>query len=115
MVFGEMIWSQSHHAQAEDRIHRVNQSEPCNIYYAMFANSLDGIVYGRIQQTKRATAAVVDGPPRVTPAKRPPTARVTEPLPAVPSVASAAPAVPSVASTAPEAPPVTPAKKRRTD
>jgi len=62
MVFAEMHWSHNQHAQAEGRIHRVTQTAPCVIYYAMFARSLDNIMYAKLQSTKRDTEDVVDGP-----------------------------------------------------
>jgi len=68
ILFAEMYWSRNLHAQAEDRIHRINQTEPCNIFYAMFPDSLDEIIYNKLQKTKRLTKAVVDG--RATQRKR---------------------------------------------
>jgi SWI/SNF-related matrix-associated actin-dependent regulator 1 of chromatin subfamily A len=61
ILFAEMYWSRNSHAQAEDRIHRIDQNEPCNIFYAMFSESLDEIIYNKLQKTKRLTEAVVDG------------------------------------------------------
>jgi SNF2 family DNA or RNA helicase len=68
ILFAEMYWCRNSHAQAEDRIHRLNQTEPCNIFYAMFSDSLDEIIYNKLQKKKRLTEAVIDG--RATQRKR---------------------------------------------
>jgi SWI/SNF-related matrix-associated actin-dependent regulator 1 of chromatin subfamily A len=105
ILFAEMYWSQTLHAQAEDRIHRIGSEEPCNIFYAMFPNSLDGMVYASLRRKAETVRNVVDAAPPATPAKRKPVPKVT---PDAKGVLTAAPAAPPNGP-----PPVTPKKKRR--
>ncbi|EGB04877.1 hypothetical protein AURANDRAFT_1482, partial [Aureococcus anophagefferens] len=49
ILFAEMTWSPTDHMQAEDRIHRVSQTNACNIYYAMLPNSLGSFMFRRLQ------------------------------------------------------------------
>ena len=100
-----MYWSQTLHAQAEDRIHRIGSEEPCNIFYAMFPNSLDGMVYASLRRKAETVRNVVDAAPPATPAKRKPVPKVTPDAKGVLDGRTAAP---------PNGPPpVTPKKKRR--
>ena len=104
ILFAEMYWSQTLHAQAEDRIHRIGSEEPCNIFYAMFPNSLDGMVYASLRRKAETVRNVVDAAPPATPAKRKPVPKVTPDAKGVLDLTSAPANGPQ---------PVTPKKKRR--
>ncbi|KAH8045513.1 annealing helicase [Aureococcus anophagefferens] len=84
------------HREAEDRIHRVSQTNACNIYYAMLPNSLGTFMFRRLQAKARDIREVVDGPDAtdpslrttnfVTPTKPPAAARVKPAAPVTPPV-----------------------------
>ncbi|KAH8054562.1 annealing helicase [Aureococcus anophagefferens] len=96
ILFAEMTWSPTDHMQAEDRIHRVSQTNACNIYYAMLPNSLGSFMFRRLQAKARDIREVVDGPDAtdpslrttnfVTPTKPPAAARVKPAAPVTPPV-----------------------------
>lgn len=44
-VFGELYWVPGVMIQAEDRIHRISQTEKCNIYYLLGTDTLDTYVH----------------------------------------------------------------------
>lgn len=49
VVFGELCWVPGDILQAEDRVHRVGQSNAVNIYFLHVKNSVDDIIWNSVQ------------------------------------------------------------------
>ena len=61
VIFNDLDWVPANHWQAEDRLYRIGQSHPVNVYYFKAANSIDEFI-GQVLETKsNMISQVVDG------------------------------------------------------
>lgn len=61
LAFVEMGWTPGEHDQAEDRIHRIGQVDPVNIYYILGTGTIDIDIYELIEAKREITNAVNKG------------------------------------------------------
>ena len=61
MMFVERTWRPSDHQQAEDRIHRIGQTEACFIEYLDMENSIDEYMAKILENKAMIAAQVIDG------------------------------------------------------
>ena len=59
-VFGELYWVPGVMIQAEDRIHRISQTERCNIYYLLGTGTLDTYVHPTLCKKLMTLDSLVD-------------------------------------------------------
>lgn len=62
-VFLELPWTPGKLVQAEDRIYRIGQSQPCNIWYLVGSNTIDEDMAMMLEQKAKVLGAVLDGVP----------------------------------------------------
>jgi hypothetical protein len=61
IAFLELPWTPGSVLQAEDRIHRIGQEQPCVIYYLMAARTIDEDMAKLIDKKRSILNAVLDG------------------------------------------------------
>ena len=49
----------AHHQQAEDRSYRYGQKNPVSVYYPIFDNSIEGIIYDMLSNKKNVIDTVM--------------------------------------------------------
>ena len=59
-VFGELYWVPGVMIQAEDRIHRISQTERCEIYYLLGTETLDTYVHPALCKKLATLDSLVD-------------------------------------------------------
>ena len=59
-VFGELYWVPGVMIQAEDRIHRISQTERCEIYYLLGTDTLDTYVHPSLCKKLATLDSLVD-------------------------------------------------------
>lgn len=59
-IFGELYWVPGVMIQAEDRIHRISQTEQCEIYYLLGTDTLDTYVHPSLCKKLLTLDALVD-------------------------------------------------------
>lgn len=59
-VFGELFWVPGIMIQAEDRIHRISQTERCDIYYLLGTDTLDTYVHPSLCKKLATLDSLVD-------------------------------------------------------
>ena len=60
IVFNDYSWLPSDHAQAEDRIHRIGQTEKCTIYYMFGENTFDEDITNKLSEKLLNINKIVD-------------------------------------------------------
>lgn len=67
VAFVELGWNSAEHDQAEDRVHRIGQTQPVNCWYLLAPKTVDEYAYSMIEgkrsMASAATAGQVDSPP----------------------------------------------------
>jgi len=53
VVFLEMDWTPGNNTQAEDRIHRIGQTELCHIHYLVYAETVDAYIAKKVAGKKK--------------------------------------------------------------
>lgn len=61
LIFAELDWVPGNHTQAEDRIHRLTQQYPVNIYYLVAENTIEEKLCKIIQKKQRIVSNTLDG------------------------------------------------------
>ena len=61
VVFAEMHWTPGVMVQAEDRAHRIGQTNPVNVYYLYGEMTLDTLIYPRLHLKSEVISNCLDG------------------------------------------------------
>lgn len=61
MLFTELSWTPLEHMQAEDRIHRIGQRNPVNIYYMITNKTIETKIFDLIQAKKEILNKILTG------------------------------------------------------
>ena len=61
VVFLEMDWTPGNNTQAEDRIHRIGQTELCHIHYLVYAETVDAYIAKKVAGKKKVIEKILDG------------------------------------------------------
>jgi SNF2 family DNA or RNA helicase len=56
-----MGWTPAIHDQAEDRTHRIGQTNSVNAHYAVGRDTIDGEIYSLIERKREVVSAASDG------------------------------------------------------
>jgi SWI/SNF-related matrix-associated actin-dependent regulator 1 of chromatin subfamily A len=70
VIFTELCFGPEVHLQAEDRAHRLGQTQTVFVRYLVCANSMDDLLFGMIQKKYATSSLVLDGAKRYLPNKR---------------------------------------------
>ncbi len=66
VLFVQMGWTPAEHDQAEDRCHRLGQTNNVQAYYMICAGTIDEDIYELIQQKRGVVDSVTDGDTQVS-------------------------------------------------
>ncbi|XP_039198296.1 DNA annealing helicase and endonuclease ZRANB3 isoform X1 [Crotalus tigris] len=61
VVFAELYWDPGHIKQAEDRAHRIGQSNSVNIHYLIANGTLDSVMWAMLNRKATVTGATLNG------------------------------------------------------
>ena len=61
LLFTELSWTPLEHLQAEDRIHRISQNRPVNIYYVITRNTIEEYIDSIITKKRKIMNNILDG------------------------------------------------------
>lgn len=61
VVFADLMWSPSDHEQAADRVHRIGQENPVFIYYLVFKDSIESMIWDIIGKKLSIINEALDG------------------------------------------------------
>nr|QYA18790.1 RuvB-like chromatin remodeling ATPase [Clandestinovirus] len=61
VIFAELYWNPAAMLQAEDRIHRIGQTQNCNITYLVARDSFDDRMWKILNRKYKTTSAIIDG------------------------------------------------------
>lgn len=61
VCFADLMWSPADHEQAADRIHRIGQTNPVFIYYMIFKNSIESMIWNIIGEKLSIITQITDG------------------------------------------------------
>ena len=61
VVFAEMIWTPGMMEQAEDRVHRIGQTNAVNIYYLYGPHTVDRLIFPRLKFKTEVIGSTLDG------------------------------------------------------
>lgn len=61
VLFLELGWTHGEHEQAEDRVHRIGQTEAVQIYYMLARDTIDLYVWEIIEKKKKVVEKILDG------------------------------------------------------
>ena len=59
VIFNDLSFLPSDHAQAEDRAYRYGQKNNVLVYYPIFENTIEGIIYDILNNKKQVIATVM--------------------------------------------------------
>jgi SWI/SNF-related matrix-associated actin-dependent regulator 1 of chromatin subfamily A len=59
VIFNDLSFLPSDHAQAEDRAYRYGQKNNVLVYYPIFENTIEGIIYDILHNKKQVIATVM--------------------------------------------------------
>lgn len=61
VVFADLMWSPADHEQAADRVHRISQENPVFIYYMIFKDSIESMIWGVVGNKLSILTQTLDG------------------------------------------------------
>lgn len=61
VVFADLMWSPSDHEQAADRIHRIGQKNACFVYYMIFKDSIEEMIWKVVGNKLSIITQILDG------------------------------------------------------
>uniref|UniRef100_A0A8C6XP53 Zinc finger RANBP2-type containing 3 n=1 Tax=Naja naja TaxID=35670 RepID=A0A8C6XP53_NAJNA len=61
VVFAELYWDPGHIKQAEDRAHRIGQSNSVNIHYLIANGTLDAVMWAMLNRKAKVTGTTLNG------------------------------------------------------
>uniref|UniRef100_A0A670Z5Q6 Zinc finger RANBP2-type containing 3 n=1 Tax=Pseudonaja textilis TaxID=8673 RepID=A0A670Z5Q6_PSETE len=61
VVFAELYWDPGHIKQAEDRAHRIGQSNSVNIHYLIANGTLDSVMWAMLNRKAKVTGTTLNG------------------------------------------------------
>lgn len=61
VIFADLMWSPADHEQAADRVHRISQENPCFIYYMVFKDSIESMIWQVIGHKLSVLSKTLDG------------------------------------------------------
>ncbi|XP_053554213.1 DNA annealing helicase and endonuclease ZRANB3 isoform X2 [Bombina bombina] len=61
VVFAELYWDPGHIKQAEDRAHRIGQSNSVHIHYLIAKGTLDTLMWGMLNRKANVTGSTLNG------------------------------------------------------
>ncbi|XP_018417313.1 PREDICTED: DNA annealing helicase and endonuclease ZRANB3 isoform X2 [Nanorana parkeri] len=61
VVFAELYWDPGHIKQAEDRAHRIGQSNSVHIHYLIAKGTLDTLMWGMLNRKAKVTGSTLNG------------------------------------------------------
>jgi len=61
VLFLELGWTPAHHDQAEARIYRMGQEQPCNAYYLVGQNTIEKKILGLLDSKRAICDAITNG------------------------------------------------------
>ena len=61
VCFADLMWSPADHEQAADRVHRISQTNPVFIYYMIFKNSIESMIWNIIGEKLSILTQITDG------------------------------------------------------
>lgn len=59
VIMNDLSFVPAHHSQAEDRAYRIGQKNNVSIYYPLFENTIEGIIYDILNNKKQVIATVM--------------------------------------------------------
>lgn len=59
VIMNDLSFVPAHHSQAEDRAYRIGQKKNVSIYYPLFENTIEGIIYDILNNKKQVIATVM--------------------------------------------------------
>jgi len=60
-IMVDLGWVPADMKQAEDRIHRIGQTEPCKVFYLVAPDTIDDMALAILAEKRRVTRAVLEG------------------------------------------------------
>jgi SWI/SNF-related matrix-associated actin-dependent regulator 1 of chromatin subfamily A len=61
VVFADLMWSPADHEQAADRVHRISQENPVFIYYMIYKDSIESMIWGVVGHKLGVLSKTLDG------------------------------------------------------
>jgi intein/homing endonuclease len=59
VIFNDLSFVPGHHSQAEDRAYRYGQKNSVSIYYPLFENTIEGVIYDMVNEKKKNIETVM--------------------------------------------------------
>ena len=59
VIFNDLDWTPANHAQAEDRSYRYGQKSNVSVYYPIFENTIEGVIYDILNKKKNIFETVM--------------------------------------------------------
>jgi len=59
VIMNDLSFVPAEHAQAEDRSHRIGQKNSTSVYYPIFENTLEGVIYDILEKKKKIISTVM--------------------------------------------------------
>ena len=59
VIMNDLSFVPAEHAQAEDRSHRIGQKKSTSVYYPLFDNTIEGVIYDILNRKKKIISTVM--------------------------------------------------------